>query len=135
MSVRRSSRFAGRLTAALLVGCLLLSIVSGPALAIGAGGLAVQENGTAATDGTDSGANGSQIETAAGTGGGESTGIIGSAFGFVGGLLGGLGSFLGGLVGALVGFLDSSIGHALVGIPLGIYLGLKSIALYLEYYE
>jgi hypothetical protein len=49
----------------------------------------------------------------------------------------------GGLVGTVLGavgtvatfFLESRIGHAIVGIPLGVFLGLKLVAYYLESQE
>lgn len=46
---------------------------------------------------------------------------------------GGILATLGGLVRAVGGFFAyNRIGHALVGLPLGIYLGLKALAIYIE---
>ncbi|MFB6085122.1 MAG: hypothetical protein ABEJ94_12845 [Halorientalis sp.] len=124
MSVSGPSRFAARLGALLLVASAVALVGPGPAV------VRAQETteGTATTaTATDDGA---RIETAASDGGGGG-GLVSGLFGLVGDLIG----FLGGIAGAVAGFLDSPVGHALVGIPLGIYLGLKAIALYLEYYE
>lgn len=49
----------------------------------------------------------------------------GGPLGVVTGALGTVGSFL----------FGTTVGNALVGVPLGLYLGLKTIALYLEYYD
>jgi len=119
MSVRRWSRLAARLGASLLVLTAVTALV-GPGTAVPDYGVQAQEaGGETATPGTEGG---SQIETAANKDDG-------------GGLLDTVLGVVGGLVWTIAGFLDSWIGHALVGIPLGLYLGLKAIALYLEYYE
>jgi hypothetical protein len=130
MHVCRWIRLAGRIGACLLV-VSAVTALAGPGPALGSAAVQAQEtaNGTTATNATG---NGSQIETAASEGDDDGGGgIVGSLLGLAGGLFG----LLGGILGVVAGFLDSTIGHALVGIPLGIYLGLKAIALYLEYYE
>lgn len=121
--MRRVSSPAGQVGACLLVACVVLTVAAGPVTTVASTTARAQET----TGGTATAANatgdGSQLETAASDaeGGG---GIVASVLGLVGGV-----------VWAILGVLDSSIGHALVGIPLGIYLGLKAIALYLEHYE
>ncbi|AQL41826.1 hypothetical protein BV210_03445 [Halorientalis sp. IM1011] len=126
MSVRRWSRIAARIGACLLVASVVAVFAApGP---VGPATAQETANGTAA----DGAGNGSQLQTAANADGDEGGGgLLSGLFGLVGGVVG----FFGGIVGAILGFLDSPIGHALVGIPLGLYLGLKAIALYLEYYE
>lgn len=123
MSVRRWSRLAGRVGALLLVASAVTVLV-GPSPAVGSATVEAQEttNGTATAGNAT--VNGSQLQTANSDGDDGGGGIVGSLLGLVGGV-----------VGAIAGFLDSTIGHALVGIPLGLYLGLKGIALYLEYYD
>ena len=128
MSVRRWSRIAARIGAFLLVASVV-TVFAAP----GTVGLAtVQAQETAGEAATTATGNGSQLQTAANAEGEDGGGgILGTVLGLVGGVI----DFFGGIVGAILGFLDSPIGHALVGIPLGLYLGLKGIALYLEYYE
>ncbi|RXK48319.1 hypothetical protein [Halorientalis pallida] len=128
MHACRWARLAGRIGACLLL-VSAVTVLATPGAAFGAATVQAQEtaNGTA----TNATGNGSQLQTAASDGDDGGGGIVGTLLGLVDGLFG----LLGGVVGVLLGFLDSTVGHALVGIPLGIYLGLKIIALYLEYYE
>lgn len=90
---------------------LVVSLLLAPAVA---GGVPADtgygQQGTATTD--------------AGTAGNVTSGG-GGPLGLVTGALGAVGAFL----------FGTTVGNALVGIPLGLYLGLKAIALYLEYYE
>ncbi|WP_299263210.1 hypothetical protein [Halorientalis sp.] len=129
MSVRRWSHLAGRVGAVLLVaGAVTVLASSGPGF--GSTTAQAQETATEATTAANATTDGSQLQTAEGDGD-DGGGIVETLLGLVGGVVG----FLGGVVGVVAGFLDSPIGHALVGIPLGLYLGLKGIALYLEYYD
>lgn len=75
------------------------------------------------TDGTQSDGNG----TAANESSDESSGggIVGTILGVVGGLFGGIISF----------FADNVIGQAIIGLSLGIFIGLKGLAIYIERYE
>jgi hypothetical protein len=126
MHVCRWARLAGRIGACLLVvSAVAALVVSGSAV------VQAQETATGTATATNATGNGSQLQTAASDGEDGSDGIVGTVLGLLGSLVGALG----GIAWAILGFLDSTIGHALVGIPLGIYLGLKIIALYLEYYE
>lgn len=127
MSVCRPSRPAARAGVLLLV-VSAVTVLASPGF-LGLVTVQAQE-GTNGTTANTTG-NGSQLQTADSEGADGGSGIVGTVLGLLGGLVGALG----GLVGAIAGFLDSPIGHALVGIPLGLYLGLKAIALYLEYYE
>ncbi|WP_424019589.1 hypothetical protein ACOZ4N_09000 [Halorientalis pallida] len=126
MRARRWARLAGRVGACLLVVSAVTALVVSGSAAVQA-----QETATGTATAGNATGNGSQLQTAASDGDDGGGGIVGTLLGLVGGVFG----FLGGIVGAIAGFLDSTIGHALVGIPLGIYLGLKIIALYLEYYD
>jgi hypothetical protein len=72
-----------------------------------------------ATNGSAAAPNG----TDAGTEGGG--GVVATVFGAVGGVFGAIVSF----------FADNIIGQAVVGLTLGVYIGLKGLAIYIERYE
>ncbi|MFD1587125.1 hypothetical protein ACFR9U_09020 [Halorientalis brevis] len=62
----------------------------------------------------------------------SSSGIVGTITGFLGGIAG----FVGGVLGAIFSFfVDHIIGQAIIGLTLGVLIGLKLIAIYIEQYE
>lgn len=114
-----------RSTAALVaLLAVLAASLSQPAAAVdaGAGASAVLDGPplqqTTAANGTA--ANGTATDSGGGGGG-----IVGTVFGAIGGFFGGIISF----------FADNIIGQAIIGLTLGIYIGLKGLAIYIERYE
>jgi len=122
--------------------CLLTSVVqpvaaTAPAVdgqAAPAAGLDAPYLQQGTVNGTDGdGATGTAAETTTGNESSASTGgIVGTITGFVGGIVG----FVGGILGAILSFfVDNIIGQAIIGLTLGILIGLKLLAIYIERYE
>jgi len=131
MAPRRSIVVPRRL---LVVAVLLAGLAV--ATAAPAGGAVLQTDGNdAGTTADEQTATGKDSNDGASNGTQDGDGD-GGPLALVTGALGAVASFVIGALGAIASFLiESSLGHALVGIPLGIYLGLKILAYYIEYYQ
>jgi len=87
------------------------------------------ETGGNGSDGAASESNNSTGNESADDSGG---GIVGTITGFFGTIVGFIGSILGGI---LSFFVDNIIGQAIIGLAIGILIGLKILAIYIERYE
>lgn len=95
--------------------------------------LFVQESGNE-TGGNETGeaASGTNNSTGNESAESDSGGIIGTITGFFGTIVGFIGGILGGI---LSFFVDNIIGQAIIGLTIGIFIGLKLLAIYIERYE
>ena len=144
-SGRRSCHVAlSMLRPVVLTLCLLTSVVQpvaatapavdgqvAPAASFDAGYL--QQGTVNGTDGDGAAGTTAQATTASGNESSASSGgIVGTITGFAGGIVG----FVGGILGAILSFfVDNIIGQAIIGLTLGILIGLKLLAIYIERFE